>query len=68
MKKAPNIAARGYTDWMEWLLAIFVKPFFAVAFFMLAWAISRLLWRIIPDGKIKKALYSPPPWLRNNGS
>jgi hypothetical protein len=49
---------------MTWLLAVLLKPFFAVAFFMIAWVISRLLWKIIPDGKWKKILYSPPFWLR----
>jgi hypothetical protein len=44
---------------MTWLLAAFLKPFIAVAFFMLAWLISRLFWRYLPEGKVKNILFSP---------
>jgi hypothetical protein len=61
MKKAPHVSVKGYDCAMNWLLALFLKPFIAVAFFMVAWLISRLFWRYIPDGKIKKILFSPLP-------
>jgi hypothetical protein len=53
---------------MDWWLALIVKPFAAVAFFVVAWLVARLLHRIIPDGKIKRHLYSPLPWLRKRDS
>lgn len=51
---------------MNLVLAVFLKPFVAFVFFALAYVISRLLWRMIPDGKIKRALYSPLPWLNKS--
>jgi hypothetical protein len=50
-----------------WLLALIVKPFVAVAFFLLAWAISRVIWRYLPDSKIKRILFSPLPGHRKRG-
>lgn len=46
---------------MTWLLGVFLKPFFAVVFFTVAWLISRLIWRWLPDGKVKRILFSPLP-------
>lgn len=48
---------------MSLFLSVFLKPFVAFVFFALAYVVSRILWRLIPDGKIKRALYSPLPWL-----
>lgn len=48
-----------------WMWAVFLKPFVALAFFLLAWVIAQLLRRYIPEGKIKRVLYSPPFWLRD---
>jgi hypothetical protein len=45
----------------NWLIALVLKPFVAVIFFVLAWAISRLFWRYLPEGKVKKVLFSPLP-------
>ena len=47
---------------MTWLVALMLKPLAAVLVIFLAYCVSRLLWRWIPDGKIKRALYSPLPW------
>jgi hypothetical protein len=44
---------------MTWLLALVLKPFFAVAFLMVAWMISRVIWRYMPEGKLKTRLFSP---------
>lgn len=35
------------------------KPLVAALFFCVAYAIAVLLWKVIPDGKIKRILYSP---------
>lgn len=45
----------------NWVLALFLKPFFAVAFLLVAWGISRLIWRLMPDSKLKRTLFSPLP-------
>lgn len=50
---------------MNWLLAVLLKGFFAVAFFMVVWLIAAGLYKVIPDGKIKRALYSPLPGHRH---
>jgi len=44
---------------MSLFLALLLKPFVAVLFFLVAWSIARLLSKIIPEGRIKRALYSP---------
>lgn len=49
---------------MSWWLAVLLKPFVALVFFLLAWAVARALHRVIPEGKAKRILYSPLPWLR----
>jgi branched-subunit amino acid ABC-type transport system permease component len=61
MKKAPTFLREDYTEWMTWLLALVLKPFIAVAFFMLAWMISRVIWRYLPESKLKTILFSPLP-------
>jgi hypothetical protein len=47
---------------MNWLLALLIKPFAAFVVICFALLLSRLLYRILPEGKIKKALFSPLPW------
>jgi hypothetical protein len=42
---------------MEWVIGLVIKPFAAVAFFVLAYLLARLLARTIPDGRIKALLY-----------
>lgn len=45
---------------MEWLLAIFLKPFIAVLFWVfLVYPLARLFHRFMPDGKIKRLLVRP---------
>jgi hypothetical protein len=45
----------------NFILAIVLKPFIALIFFLAAWSISRLLSKVIPDGKAKRILFSPLP-------
>lgn len=45
--------------------AAFFKPFFALIFAAIAWLIAKALYKLIPDGKIKRVLYSPLPWFRD---
>lgn len=53
---------------MEYLFwTVFFKPFVAVVFFLAAWAIAALLKRYIPEGKVKRILYSPPFWMQGKG-
>lgn len=49
-----------------WLLSIVLKPFILVVFFVLVWLIAAGLHKVIPEGRIKRILYSPLPWLRDN--
>jgi hypothetical protein len=44
---------------MSWVLALVLKPFFAVLFFTAAWLLSRVVWRYMPPGKFKDRLFSP---------
>lgn len=46
---------------MEWLLAVFLKGFFALLFFSFVWLVAAGLYKLIPDGKIKRFLFSPLP-------
>jgi hypothetical protein len=46
---------------MNWLLALLIRPFVAVLFIFVAFAISRLIWRWMPDSKLKRILFSPLP-------
>ena len=43
-----------------------LRPFVGLVVFMLAWWISKLLYRWIPEGKIRRVLYSrlPTRWGR----
>jgi hypothetical protein len=49
---------------MDWWLAVLLKPFAALVFFLFVWLIARVLHGLIPEGKAKRLLYSPLPWLR----
>ncbi len=45
---------------MEWLIALVVKPFAALAFWVcLVYPLLRLFHRFVPDGKIKRFLLRP---------
>jgi hypothetical protein len=52
---------------MDLFLELFARPFITLAFFLVAWFISRLIYGLIPEGKVKRAIYSPLPWLRKRG-
>jgi hypothetical protein len=45
--------------------SIFLKPFIAVFFFLIVAMITRFLYRVIPNGRIKRILFSPLPGHRN---
>lgn len=51
---------------MDVFWTAFFRPFITLCFFVVAWLIAKLLFGLIPDGKIKKILYSPLPWLDKN--
>lgn len=40
-----------------WTWAVLLKPFGAVVFFFVAYLIARALYRLIPDGNVKRILY-----------
>jgi hypothetical protein len=44
---------------MTWVIALIVKPFIAALFLMLVWWIKYMVWRFVPDGKIKAMLLRP---------
>lgn len=46
---------------MSWLIAVFLRPFAALVVFLLAWWLSKLIYRLIPAGRIRQALYSRLP-------
>ena len=48
-----------------WLFALLVKPFIAACFFLLIWVVAYAFRRLLPPGKIKRALFTPLPWLRD---
>jgi hypothetical protein len=51
---------------MTWMLALILKPFVAVVVIFVALLISRLIYRFMPEGKLKRALFSPLPWYTGN--
>lgn len=51
---------------MEWALAIVLKPFIAVLFFFLAFLIAAVIHRLMPNGKLKRILFSPLPGHRKS--
>lgn len=46
---------------MGWLLAIVLKPFVAVVMIFVAVCVAMLVHRWLPDGKLKRILFSPLP-------
>lgn len=50
---------------MEWLLALVLKPFIAVAMLLIAFVIAGLIHRWLPEGKLKRILFSPLPGQRS---
>jgi hypothetical protein len=43
----------------NWLIALILKPFIAVAILMLIYALKVLILKCIPESKFKNALLSP---------
>lgn len=46
---------------MEWLIALVIKGLVAVAVFTPVLLLSRLIYRYMPDSKLKRVLFSPLP-------
>lgn len=46
-------------------LTIFVKPFVLLVFLILVRAVAMIFERFIPDGRVKRILFSPLPGHRN---
>lgn len=44
---------------MSWLFGLLLKPFIAVAFFVVVFVLARLAHALIPDGKVKDTLFTP---------
>lgn len=54
---------------MGWLLSLLVKPFAALVFLTVPYAIAWHLWRILPDSRVKRFLFKSygedhGPWTR----
>lgn len=47
----------GYIAGMEWVIALVLKPFVALALFVFAYLVAQLLSRAIPEGRAKALLY-----------
>ncbi len=45
----------------DWLLAVFVKPFIFLAFFVVIYFVKEAIWKLLPDSKFKRVLFSPLP-------
>ncbi len=43
------------------VIGVIVRPLTMIVLLLAAWGISRLLWRVIPAGRIKDALYKKRP-------
>lgn len=46
---------------MELFLAVLIKPFVAVVVFFFVFLLAGLIHKSMPDGKLKKILFSPLP-------
>jgi hypothetical protein len=44
---------------MSWLAAIFLKYFAALLYALLVWAISAVVWNLLPEGRVRRALFTP---------
>jgi len=60
MLELSKVVKAGYSGWMDnWLLAMILKPFMAVAMLMFFWGVKVLILKCIPESKFKNALLSP---------
>ncbi len=50
---------------MSLIATAFLRPFVSFAFLLLVWLIAYGFRRFLPPGKIKRALFTPLPWLRD---
>lgn len=46
---------------MTWLMAVLLKGIIGFAFLSLVFVIAAVVYRIMPDSKIKRILFSPLP-------
>lgn len=44
---------------MSWLAAIFLKYFAALLYALLVWAIGAVIWNLLPEGRVRRALFTP---------
>lgn len=44
---------------MSWLAAIFLKYFAALLYALFVWAISAVIWNLLPEGRVRRALFTP---------
>lgn len=44
-----------------WVLGIFLKPFIALLFLSIVWIVAAVIYRYMPDSRIKRILFSPLP-------
>lgn len=40
-----------------WFLAVLLKPFLLFLFFLVVAFIARLIWLVMPDGRLKRLLF-----------
>lgn len=52
---------------MNVFLAMLLKPLIAVAFFGIVWLLAAGVMRLIPDGKLRRALLTPLPGSKDRG-
>lgn len=45
----------------DWALAIIVKPFIALLFLFVVWLIAKAIYKVMPEGRLKRILFSPLP-------
>lgn len=45
----------------NWILGLIIKPLIALAVFVPVLLLSRWLYKVMPDSKLKRALFSPLP-------
>lgn len=51
----------------NWVLALILKPFVALGLLLLVYFVVRLVWRLMPDNKWRRTLFSPLPGHRKRG-
>lgn len=59
-RKSPHMAGNG-GEVENWILGLIIKPLVALAVFVPVLLLSRWLYKVIPDSKLKRLLFSPLP-------